>query len=74
MESEEQKHSRNIKETLAKFCKETMVHGLRFVTGLGHRWIQLFWAIVFFFSCMLDNWCLYGHQSDLPDRFGKIDL
>ena len=25
-------------------------------------------------SVHIDDWCLYRHQCDLPEHFGKIDL
>ena len=43
---ENKKEVLTVKSALVDFCDHTTVHGLHFLTRIGHRWIQLFWSVV----------------------------
>ena len=43
---ENKKEVLTVKSVLVDFCDHTTVHGLHFLTRIGHRWIQLFWSVV----------------------------
>ena len=40
----------------------------------ARKYMLSFFSQHFFILTLVTDWCLYRHQSDLPDRFGKIDL